>query len=105
MNEQIISYSKIRHDMILSFIADNFTVDCHWLDGNCYYFAVILNTRFAESTIVYDVVNNHFSVRFADDRFYDWSGEIKVKTWVVWEDYILADLAHSSRIIRDCIVK
>ena len=43
-------------DEVLEFIRRRFLQDCHWRDGNCYYFALILKDRFPESRIVYDAI-------------------------------------------------
>ena len=37
-----------KEEQILAFIKRRFSQDCNWIDGNCYYFATILKTRFPE---------------------------------------------------------
>ena len=45
---------------IIQFINKRFKNDCDWINGNCYYFAVILKDRFPEGSIFYDVTCGHF---------------------------------------------
>ena len=63
------------NDMVLEFIHRRFPVDCHWLDGNCYYFALILLDRFPIGKILYDVIDGHFVCEI-DGVKYDWSGVV-----------------------------
>lgn len=68
--------------------------------GCCYWFAMILNKRFADSTIMYDRVMNHFGTMI-DDKIYDITGDITNKYDMV--PWYLIDDPERSRIIRDCI--
>lgn len=91
-------------EKILNFIQKRFPTDCNWLDGNCYYFAVILQTRFS-GDIYYDVVNGHF-VACIKDKLYDWTGEVEEdedSVYVKWKDFAYYDEYRAERIIRDCI--
>ncbi len=45
---------------IIKFIKRRFPNDSNWLNGNCFYFAVILKNRFPKGVIFYDVVIDHF---------------------------------------------
>ena len=77
-------------------------VDDVFQKGCCYWFSVILHTRFPNSRIMYDQVSNHF-VTEIDDRLYDITGDVTEKYDVVpWEEY--TDTLHKSRVIRDCIM-
>lgn len=90
---------------ILDFIERRFSIDCHWLDGNCYYFAVILKERFPNAVIYYDVVLGHFCIKI-DNNFYDWTGLIKMdkdSEYVEWDKMSEYDEFVKERIIRDCI--
>lgn len=88
---------------ILFFISSRFSNDCNWTTGNCYYFAIILHTRFPNSEIWYDEINNHFVCKI-DEKFYDWNGiYIPEHELVKWDDYKNIDELHYNRIIRDCI--
>ena len=93
---------------IRKFIYNRFPYDNNWLDGNCYYFAVILKARYPEAIIVYDVANGHFLVKI-EDIYFDWVGdhdfseEIK-KYFIEWEKFDEYDPLQKQRIIRDCIL-
>lgn len=91
-------------DEILEFINRRFPKDSNWLNGNCYYFAQILKTRFPDGTIFYDVINGHFIFRY-ELKFYDWSGEIQQNGFFVeWDNFDEYDTLQKQRIIRDCIM-
>ena len=53
-------------EQVLEFIYRRFPDDCHWTDGNCYYFACILKARFEEGEIWYDAVDGHFVFKLED---------------------------------------
>lgn len=89
---------------MLEFINRRFKKDCNWLDGNCYYFALILKDKFPEGRIFYDVIMGHF-VFVYNDNAYDWSGICKsVELLVDWESFEEYDYLVKQRIIRDCIL-
>lgn len=89
---------------ILSFIKRRFSVDNHWIDGNCYYFAIILNDRFPGGTIFYDVTYGHF-VYFYNNEYYDWTGCISPKGKLIkWSEFADYDFAQRERIVRFCIL-
>ena len=88
--------------MVEDFIKRRFPIDCHWLDGNCYYFAVILKARFPEGTICYDLIDGHFIFEYKG-ALYDWTGKIDRRICVDWEEYQKIDPEHSARIIRDVV--
>ena len=93
-------------DEVLEFINRRFPKDCNWLDGNCYYFALILKDRFPESRIVYDVINGHFYVWYKG-KCYDYSGKMRWSNTgigVFWDKFDEYDKLLKERIIRDCIV-
>lgn len=90
-------------EQILDFISRRFSQNCHWLDGNCYYFAVILKNRFPSGTIYYDVVCGHF-IFGINGRFYDWSGEIKPQgKFVEWDKLGEYDELVKNRVVKGCI--
>lgn len=60
-------------DPVKEFIDRRFKADCNWLNGNCYYFALILSDRFPGGTIYYDVIYGHF-IYLYEGKYYDWSG-------------------------------
>ena len=87
---------------VLNFIKTRFPNKDHWLDGNCYYFSVILKERFG-GTILYDVIDGHFVTEIGGVK-YDWSGIAKDGCFVEWDRFCDYDGAQMKRIIRDCIM-
>ena len=66
-------------DLVEDFIDRRFRHDSanlHWLNGNCLWFAIILQTRFPGGEIFYLPVPGHFVYKY-DGKFYDWHGIIK----------------------------
>lgn len=89
---------------ILGFIKRRFYENCHWLDGNCYYFSLILLDRFPEGEVYYDVIWGHFVFK-CENSFYDWSGLIEEpETAIPWNVFDEYDSSLKNRIIRDCIM-
>ena len=89
---------------VIEFIKRRFPIDCKWLDGNCYYFALILKDRFAGGKIFYDVLNCHF-VFFYEGKYYDWTGEVSdLGRLVEWDNFDSYDSIQKQRII-DCCLK
>ena len=91
--------------------------DCrqNFLNGNCYWFALILRERFLfkyTGTLMYHPVNNHFAMGFRiNDKIYlfDASGLIDVQKnkygergWCSWFSYRCNEPSASKRIYRDC---
>lgn len=88
---------------ILSFIQRRFPSDCHWTDGNCYYFSLILRSRFPNLQIFYEPILGHF-VAGDGAHFYDFNGEFfNYETLVLFDDIEKQDPLWYSRIVRDCI--
>ena len=90
---------------VLDFIARRFSQNCHWLDGNCYYFAQILKSRFPKGDIYYDVIWGHFLFKL-DDVYYDWSGIAqKVRTPIKWDTFETEyDKLQYGQIVKACIM-
>ena len=98
------NWTCMENDAVLEFIHRRFPVDCHWLDGNCYYFALILIDRFPCGKILYDVIDGHFVCEI-DGRKYDWSGiveETGEHQWVEWDRFPQYDILQYNRIVKDC---
>lgn len=92
------------NNIVINFIKKRFNKNCHWLDGNCYYFALILKDRFPEGKIYYDVINGHFIFQ-RKECFYDWTGIIYPDGYLVgWDEFDEYDSLLKQRIIRDCIL-
>lgn len=87
---------------IMNFIKRRFPTDCDWLTGNCYFFALILQSVFG-GEIYYDVTNGHFLLGY-EKEFYDWRGKsTDYGTLIKWKDFEKYDSIQKQRIIRDCI--
>lgn len=91
------------HEEILIFIHKRFPINCSWLEGNCYYFAVILKERFQCGQIYYDIIDGHF-VWGCNGKYYDWTGEIKPKGKLIpWRIFKQYDKIQYEVIMRDCV--
>ncbi len=91
---------------IIDFIEKRFPKDSNWIDGNCYYFALILKDRFPEGKILYDTIDGHF-VTEIDGVNYDWSGVVSTRDYhyyVEWDKFDEYDTLQRDRIIKDCIL-
>lgn len=88
---------------IIEFIQRRFPSDCNWTSGNCYFFAIILQSVFG-GDIYYDVVNGHFLLQ-CEGKLYDWTGKTKSSGFLVrWNDFEQYDSVQKERIIKDCIM-
>lgn len=75
-----------------------------FMNGYCYWFAVILHERFG-GEIYYLPIQNHFVTRIAD-RYWDASGLARIdENPISWGIYQSADPLNTAHIIRDCIEK
>lgn len=94
-------------DEVLEFIQRRFSDNCHWTDGNCYYFTIILMDRFrGDGDIYYDVIAGHFIFKHGE-KFYDWNGIFEPyddRNIVRWDDFKAYDELQFERIIEDCIL-
>ena len=91
------------HFKILDFIKRRFKTDCNWLNGNCYYFALILSDRFSGGEICYDVIYGHFVFAICE-RYYDWTGEVSPKGKLVkWSEFDKYDQLVKKRVVNDCL--
>lgn len=102
---------KTKHDVILNFIEQfrELGAENCFSNGMCYYFTVILRTRFGgySTKRLYDPVANHFATQI-DGRIYDITGDITDEPdhkWIEWMAYQRIDSTHARRIERDCITK
>ena len=84
------------------FIRRRFPIDCHWLDGNCYFFAIILMTRFPQAMLWYNQIEGHFLVSI-EGTFYDWTGAVE-PNWNEITAWDWVDERRKERIVRDCIM-
>ena len=89
---------------ILDFIHRRFDKDANWLNGNCYWFAYILSTRFPFLKIYYLPIAGHF-VCGDSVNFFDWTGLVSLEEI----PFLLSDIEKQDslwydRIVRDCIM-
>ena len=94
------------HEAILEFIHRRWSIDSNFLNGNCYWFAHILTTRFPRLEIYYFPIEGHF-VAGDGFHFYDWTGAVDLKTYdtapVCFDDIKTQDSLYYSRLLRDCV--
>lgn len=88
---------------VVEFIRRRFKSDSNWLDGNCYYFAVILCERFPIFNIYYAPVAGHFVAGY-NGEFYDWRGKYGEEMPVLLSDIEKEDPAWYRIIVRDCVM-
>ncbi len=99
-----------KHELILDFIKQfrDLGAEKCFSNGMCWYFTVILQSRFGDnSEVVYDPIVNHFATEI-DGHIYDITGDISLDPqyhWEYWPIYSRLDAAERSRIYRDCIYK
>jgi len=93
-------------DEVVDFIEKRFSKDSDWLNGNCYYFALILKTRFPKGKIYYDTIEGHFVLRY-EGKYYDWLGEytpVKRSAVKQWSRMGSVDPYLRDIIKRDCLM-
>ena len=77
-----------------------------FMNGCCYWFALILERRFTyfyDATIVYDQIDNHFGCEI-DGEVYDITGVVTgERQWVSWRSVYKSDANLAEYIRRDCI--
>ena len=79
-------------------------VEYVFTNGCCFWFAYILQSRFASdgAVIMYDDIMNHFGTEISG-RIYDITGDVTEQySWIPWNN--IQDELHRSRIIRDCVL-
>lgn len=98
-------------EKILDFINRRFSnCGCNWMNGNCYWFAVILTTRFPRLKIYYDPVEGHFISRdmIKPDWYYDFDGAHKLTKEMEKRIYHFATLGNidpiwAARLKEQCV--
>lgn len=92
MNEQVIEFARRFGNV-------------DWNNGNCYYFAVMLRTRF-NGSVFYDTIAGHFVCRIYD-KFYDSNGEYtpcNPNAVILWRNFREYDKLQYIRIVNGCIL-
>jgi len=100
INKEVLSFisrftSKGRYEQVIA----AFTQGC------CYWFAVILQTRFEKYSpiIMYDYIINHFATKIGN-RIYDITGDVTDKyTWFPWDE-LNDEVISVTKVTRDCIM-
>ena len=67
-----------------AFIHRRFPNKEKWTQGNCFYFAKILETRFPGGKILYEPLAGHFLYKY-NNEFYDWTGKYTGDTSRVYD--------------------
>lgn len=89
---------------VLNFINRRWSKDSNWTNGNCLWFAFILNKRFPFLEIFYLPIQGHFIVGH-DNVFYDWTGIYKLdESPILFSDIQRQDPTLYNRLIRDCMM-
>lgn len=75
-------------------------------NGYCYWFALILHTRFPDSEIVYYDAGNHFACKIRN-RIFDITGDITDKNlfFESWNEFKKEEPLKALRITQYCINK
>lgn len=89
---------------IIEFINKRWKKDCDWQNGNCYWFAHILVSRFPRLNIYYLPIQGHF-VAGDNINFYDSTGKVELEE----KPYLLSQIEQEdpnwyNRLVRDCII-
>lgn len=91
-------------DKVVEFINRRFpNNNGNWMNGNCYYFAVILQTRFPGGEIWYEPVVGHFLYKY-NNNFYSWTGIYTEDTSRAFKFNPEFDESLFNRLIRHCIL-
>ena len=70
-------------------------------EGNCYWFAKILQTQFG-GAIIYCPTKNHFAF-LSKGKAYDITGEISKEGFENWPLYSRFEPIEAARIIKQCV--
>ena len=88
---------------ILDFIDRRWKKDCDWKNGNCYWFAHILVSRFPRLKIYYLPIEGHF-VAGDSINFYDSTGRIELQEIPLLLSQIEQDdIVWYKKLMRDCV--
>ena len=97
---------NVNEDKVLEFIHRRFPINNNWLNGNCYFFATILKSRFNNAIILYDVIDGHFVTKI-NNIMYDWAGIVPEEEghyYVEWDNFDEYDCLQKQSIINGCIL-
>ena len=89
---------------ILDFINRRWRIDANWTNGNCFWFASILNLRFPQTEIYYLPIIGHFII-YDGENYYDWNGiYLPEEKPISWKDLRELDSLWAERLMRDCFL-
>lgn len=98
MNKIEIFIHNFKKGFDKEYLEDVFT------NGNCYHFALILESMF-EGEIIYDPNACHFLTKI-DYEFYDITGKVDGPIdYYIWDDFEDIDYNEYLMINRDCVYK
>ena len=89
---------------ILNFVKRRFKEDNHWKDGNCYWAAFILCSRFPELQMYYLTGEGHFIVSADGKTFYDAFGKYETDPSkpILLSEIKALDANWYAYLMRDC---
>lgn len=74
----------------------------NWMNGNCYYFAIILKDKYPNGRIIYDPIIGHFMLKIKN-KAYDFMGIHQLpETFYYWDELEKEDELLYKRLRRDC---
>lgn len=89
---------------IEQFISKRFRTNCAWNEGNCLWFALILQMRFRYLKIYYLPAEGHFIVGSLGE-FYDWTGRVEPDEMPIpLKDIEESDNPWYQRLLADCFM-
>ena len=101
---------------VIEFINRRFPHDCDWRNGNCLWFAFILQKRFPKMEIYYlpieghfitglDIIKNELQNSNIKTVYFDWYGIVEPKEEVLSLSQIKEeDILLYNHLIRDCLM-
>ena len=98
MNGVIMNNVK---SQVINFITEFKSATRLFMEGKCYWFAIILRERFV-GELYYDPVWNHWAC-LINDVLYDVTGVVKEGAFSPWPGIFVEDTPHYQRLIDQCI--
>jgi len=90
---------------IIDFINRRWSIDCKWHDGNCWWFAYILITRFPEMKMYYLPKIGHFVAGLSSSQLFDHRGIYETDEEPILVEKIKEqDTLWYEHLMRDCFM-
>lgn len=86
---------------VLAFIDEFKSATKLFMEGKCYWFAVILKERFS-GQLYYDPIWNHWAC-LINDKLYDVTGIIQEGMFSPWPGVFIDDTTYYNRLVNQCI--